>query len=88
MSGVTLGGQHFPSTHRLPHLFGFSAVMAAVVADRRGGKATDHIRECFEFMRDEVLRLPVGPTGPLPADYDWTIAGAVDSANAMLEYDA
>lgn len=87
MSGLIYKGRPIADETICPNIFSFVAVMAALVAAQRGGATSDHIRECAEFMEDVVgNRLTI--SDPLPADYDWSVASARESAEQMMEYDA
>lgn len=70
-----------------PNIFLFTAMMATVVANRRGGVNSQYLRECADFMTDVVGRV-LSIRDPLPEEYDWRPAAAVECANAMMEYDS
>jgi len=87
MSGFRYAGQPIAGSVVCATIFSFVTVMAARVAAQRGGATSDHIRECADFMQEVVgRRLTI--SDPLPTDYDWSVAAASESAEAMMEYDA
>lgn len=87
MSGFTDAGRPVSDAMVCPNIFSFVSFMAARVAAQRGGATSDHIRECAEFMEDVVgKRLTI--SDPLPAEYDWSVASARESAEQMMENDA
>ena len=65
----------------------FCAFMAARVVAVRGGKTSDHIAECADFMT-EVVGRRLSVRDNLPSEFDWRPSAAVECAEAMLEYDA
>lgn len=87
MSVFTIDGVPIPDDQPVTNIFAFVPLMAAAVANRRGGKNSDYIAECSEFMADVIGRR-LSVRDPLPADYDWRPASAAEAANAMMEYDA
>jgi hypothetical protein len=82
----SLGERTFPPDQPVASIFAFCSLMATVVAKRRGGKNSDYIAECADFMNDVVGRRLL-TSDPLPANYDWRPAAAVECAEAMMEYD-
>lgn len=84
--GFTISGVPVDIEQPCPTLLLFLACMAAVVASRRGGKGFDYLPECADFMND-VTGTDLRKAERLPRGFDWTPQAAIDSANAMLEYD-
>lgn len=79
-------GRSFPNDKPVANIFTFCALMATVVAERRGGANSHYLSECAHFMEDVVgKRLSV--RDPLPEQFDWTPPAAIECANAMMEYD-
>lgn len=85
MSGLTFDGKPIPE-RPAPHIVCFCIWMAARVVQKRGGKNSQYLRECADFMTDVVgKRLSI--KDPLPSDYDWNPSTAIECADAMMEYD-
>lgn len=80
------GNQSFPNTKPVANIFAFCALMASVVASKRGGQNSDYISECAHFMVDVIGR-PLSVSDALPDDFDWTPMSAIECANALMEYD-
>lgn len=76
-----------PNGRKAHNIFVFCCWMAAVAAERRGGRTSDHITDCADFMRTAVGR-PLSVSDQLPDEFDWTAASAQDCAMEMMEYDA
>lgn len=70
-----------------PNIVYFCIQMAAVVTAKRGGRNMDHLAECASFMEESVGRR-LSIADPLPDEYDWTPASAIECAVAMMEYDS
>lgn len=90
MSGeplLHLQGKLIASSQKAPNIVVFFVWMAAVVAERRGGKSLDYISECAQFMVDVVGR-PLSVSDPLPSDFDWSASAAVETAERLMEYDS
>lgn len=86
MSAFSVAGDPVPDSTPCQNIFAFCAFMAAAVAERRGGQPSAYISECAHFMVDVVGRR-LSVSDPLPPDFDWTVAAARESAEAMMEYD-
>lgn len=82
----TIGGRRIPPGERVANIFSFIALMASVVASKRGGRTSQYIAECAEFMVDVVGRR-LSISDPLPDDFDWRPECAYETAMAMMEYD-
>jgi hypothetical protein len=80
------GSTRLPDTEVCKTIFSFVVCMGAVVAGRRGGKTSDHLRECADFMV-EVVGKRLSVADPLPPEFDWTVGAAREAADAMMEYD-
>lgn len=76
----------FPNDRPVQNIFAFVCLMCAVVSSKRGGRASQYLRECYEFVAD-VVGARLHTADPLPPDFDWTPLAAVECANTMLEYD-
>ena len=85
-AAFTVDGKPVPNGRVCPNIASFCAYMGATVAERRGGKASDYLRECHDFMT-EVTRQNLSVSDPLPAAFSWTVADARDCATEMMEYD-
>ena len=81
-----VGERLFPNSKPVANIFAFCALMATVVASKRGGENSDYISECAHFMVDVIGR-PLSVGDALPDDFDWTPMGAIECANALMEYD-
>lgn len=80
-------GRPLPPDKPVAHIFAFVCLMATVVANKRGGRNSQYIRECADFMA-EVVGRKLSIRDPLPAEYDWRPSAAVECAEAMMEYDS
>lgn len=83
---ILFDGKRLPEVPA-PNIFAFCAWMGAVVAAQRGGKTSDYISECADFMT-EVVGKRLYVADPLPTNYDWRPSAAIECADAMLEYDS
>lgn len=79
------GGVPVPD-RSVPNIFAFCVLMAACVAARRGGRPSDYIAECADFMAD-VIGKRLSIRDQLPGDYDWRPSAAADCAHEMMGYD-
>ncbi len=63
-------------------VYEFCAWMAAVVAHHWGGKTSDHLPACSQYL--DMAIGPLSGNAPLSGDYDWTAAGALTMATEMI----
>src|SRR3546814_16420959 len=79
--GFQVGGVFVDMDKPLPNIFSFCTFMAARVAKQRGGANHQYLAECGDFMA-EVVGHRLRTSDPLPPDFDWTPAAAIECPEA------